>query len=143
MAKKRRRRRKHEEIAISEKKTNWKDIGKLVAIIGATAAIFAFYRFMTTNRLFPVVFAIYLVSATALVLGYVIYNRGFSRKGLTEEMLPVTWSAEEKKEFIEDGERRLRKSRYLLIPIFGLAFTFTVDILELIALPLIQGMLQK
>ena len=76
-----------------------------------------------------------MVLAAAAILTYVIYNRGFSRRGLTPEMLPDTMTEEEKTEFIEDGVRRLKKSRPLLIVIFAFAFTFVYDVIELIAVP--------
>ncbi|MBE6577232.1 MAG: hypothetical protein E7653_03745 [Ruminococcaceae bacterium] len=128
---------------VSDKKLTKQNLARLLAMIGATAVIFAVYRFMMTQKYFEIVLGIYLAAATAVILGYVIYNRGFSRRGVTEDMLPNTWSAEQKREFIEDGEQRLRKSRPLLILIFAFAFTFVIDILELFALPLIQNIFAK
>ena len=112
-------------------------------MIVTTAAVFAFYRFMMTQRYFEVVFGIYLAVATVAIIGYIIYNRGFSRKGVTKEMLPDSWSAEEKQKFIQSGEDRLRRSRPVLVLIFALCFTFVIDILELFALPMFQGMLNR
>ena len=75
-----------------------------------------------------------------MILTYVIYNRGLSRRKLSEDMLPETWSDEEKREFLADGERRLRASRWMLIPIFAFLFTFAFDMLELYVLPVIRGL---
>ncbi len=143
MSKNKRRRPKIEKVKEPRKKLSRRDIAKLLAMIITTAVVFVFYRFMLDQPYFDVVFWGYLVAATALIIGYVIYNRGFSRKGITEDMLPDTWSDEEKQSFIEDGERRLRKSRILIIPIFALLFTFAVDLLELFTLPIIQKIIQR
>ncbi len=128
---------------VTDKKVTLRNLARLLVMIGATAVIFSLYRFMMTQKYFEIVLGIYLAVATAVILGYVIYNRGFSRRGVTEEMLPDSWSAEQKREFIEDGEERLRKSRPLLILIFAFAFTFVVDIIELFAIPLLQDIFLK
>ena len=62
-----------------------------------------------------------------------------SRLNVTPEMLPDDWSDEQKQEFIEDGKRRLQKSKPLLMLTFAFAFTFCVDIIELVAIPTIKG----
>ena len=82
----------------------------------------------------------YMTVAAAAILTYVIYNRGFSRKGVTEDMLPDSMTSEQKAEFIADGEQRLKKSRPLLIVIFAFAFTFIADVIELIAIPFLGGL---
>jgi hypothetical protein len=135
--------RQRENVSDKEKKVNARNISKLLVMIAATMIIFGVYRFMITQYYFEIVLGIYIAAATASVLGYVIYNSGFSRRGVTEDMLPDSWSDEEKKEFIEDGERRLVKSRPLLILIFAFAFTFVADIMELYALPLIKDIFTK
>jgi hypothetical protein len=135
--------RQRDNVSDKEKKVNARNISKLLVMIAATMIIFGVYRFMITQYYFEIVLGIYIAAATASVLGYVIYNRGFSRRGVTEDMLPDSWSDEEKKEFIEDGERRLVKSRPLLILIFAFAFTFVADIMELYALPLIKDIFTK
>ena len=122
-----------------DKKTVLKGVTRILALVAVTAVIFCVYRFFMDYYFFNIVLGIYIGLTTALVLAYVIYNRGFSRKGVTADMLPDTWDDEKKLEFIEDGERRLSRSRPLLFLIFAFFFTFVVDILELYALPLIEG----
>ena len=92
---------------------------------------------------FHIAFVAYLALATAAILGYVIYNRGFSRRGLTDEMLPDEWSEDKKREYIEDGERRFKKSRPLLIIVIAFAFTFAIDIIELYTLPFVLELFTK
>ena len=113
---------------------------RLVTLIVVTMTVFSVYRFFLGRLYFEITLAIYLTVATALILTYVIYNRGLSRRRLSEDMLPDTWSDEEKREFLADGERRLRASRWMLIPIFAFLFTFAFDMLELYVLPVIRGL---
>ena len=62
---------------------------------------------------------------------YIIYNRGFSRRNLTPEMLPDEWSEEQKIAYISDGAQRLKKSKWMLTIIFPLVLTFMFDCIEL------------
>ena len=120
------------------------DIIRLLALIATVAGIYGAYKFfLSTFENYTLhILIIYSVLATVSTLTYVIYNRGFSRRGLTPEMLPDTMSAEEKQEFIEDGNRRLRRSRPLLMVVLAFAFTCVAEVVELIALPFILGVFQ-
>lgn len=123
--------------ATIDKQIAKKNAMRLLAMIATTAIIFSTYRFLITQYYFETVLIAYMVVAAAVTFTYVIYNRGFSRRGLTVDMLPSDWSDDKKREFIESGELRLKKSRPLLILIVAFAFTFVIDILELVALPLL------
>lgn len=121
------------------------NILRLLCLIAATMAVFFSYRLLL--ELF-VEYSLYVLIgytgvATVLIFWYILYNRGFSRKSVTPEMLPPEWTEEEKTEFIEDGARRLRKSRPLLIACFAFAFTFLADVFELTVLPTILGFFAK
>ena len=107
---------------------------KLLVLIAVTAVVLVVYRFFMERPEFYIVFAIYAVIAAVSVIGYVIYNRGFSRKGITEDMLPQTWSDEKKTKFIEDAKRRAERSRWLLVIAFAFIFTFAFDAFDLFVL---------
>ena len=115
----------------------------LAELVGATAFIFVLYRVLMNFSFFNIVLIVYMVAAAACIFGYVIYNRGMSRKNVTPDMLPDSWSDEEKQEFIEDGKRRLEKSKPLLILSFAFVFTFVVDIIELVAVPMFMSWFGK
>ena len=108
---------------------------RLMILIVVTMAVFAVYRFSMNYPYFQTIMFVYMALATAVILGYVIYNRGFSRRGVTAQMLPDSWSDEEKERFIADGKRRLDASRWMLYPIFAFLFTFAMEIVELIVIP--------
>ena len=85
-------------------------------------------------NVFPIVICIYMIVLTLLVVVYIVYNRGFSRRGVTPEMLPDSWSDEKKEEFIENGKRRLNDSRWMLIFIVAFLVTFLVDAFNMFVL---------
>ena len=124
-----------------EKRVKKETVIKLLALILLTAGIFAVYRITMQFKYFEVVFWTYLVSLTGLIVTYIIYNRAFQRKNITLDMLPDEWSYEEKCEFIEDGERRLKKSSWMLMLIIAFIFTFAFDMLELWVLPWLESIL--
>ena len=124
-----------------DKKRVLRNTARLAVLVVTTALVFALYRFLISKHYFEYVLAAYTCILAAASLTYVIYNRGFSRKGITEDMLPDTMTQEQKQEFIEDGKRRLHRSRPLFIIIFAFAFTFIFDIIELFAVPLFKGFL--
>ena len=113
----------------------------LVSLVLCSTAVLCVYRFMMNFENFEYVMYAYWAIEAVLVFSYVIYNRGFSRKNLTLEMLPESWSDEEKSDFIESGKIRLRKSRWMLVPIFAFLFTFAVDVFELFVFPMIFDMI--
>ena len=117
---------------------------KLLGIVAMnTVVLFSFYRVaMNINpTFFKVVLAIYLAATSVLAIAYVLYNRGFSRRGVTSEMLPDTMSAEQKCEFIADGERRLKKSKWMLTVLFPMIVIFMWDIIEIYLLDYIKALL--
>lgn len=130
---------------MSDKNTNTPEQNKrikeaialLIALVLSTVVICGTYRFLLERLYFEFILYAYLAIETVAIAAYVIYNRGFSRKGVTYEMLPLDWSEEKKKDFIEDSKRRFRKSRWLLIIILAFLFTFAVDVFELVVFPLI------
>lgn len=113
------------------KKAAKKALVKIAVLIAVTVAVLVIYRFFMQRPEFYIVFGIYAVITAASVIGYVIYNRGFSRNGITREMLPLEWSEEEKTKFIEDAKKRSERSRWLLIVAFAFLFTFAFDAFDL------------
>ena len=112
----------------SAKAFNWKLA--LIVVIN-TILIFGFYRLMLNFYYFEIVMGFYLALTAIFTFAYVIYNRGFSRRNLTPEMLPEEWSEEQKTAYIEDGARRMKKSKWMLTVIFPLVLTFMFDCIEL------------
>ena len=124
---------------VKDKKPSRTGMVLLATLIVASVVIFGIYRLLINYYYFELVIIAYMVIETVFVAVYVIYNRGFSRRGVTREMLPSDWSEEEKDSFIDSGKQRMRKSRWMLIFIFAFMFTFAMDIIELFVLPTVMG----
>lgn len=130
---------KNEIPPIREKKpVNKASARQLIVLIVNTVLFFAVYRILIfygemTSKTFGsfVVMIAYMALLLGFVLGYLIYNRFLYRKGVTKEDLPDEWSDEEKEAFIANGERRLQKSKWMMLIIFPLIFTFLMDAIDL------------
>lgn len=125
------------------KKPDTKAVVTLILLVLVTLAVFLFYRLMMNLPHFEIVLIAYMVLSVAFVVAYLIYNRGMTRRGVTPEMLPDDWSEEQKTEFIEDGIRRQKKSRWMILPIFAFLFTFAIDAMELFVIPFFVEMFTK
>lgn len=91
-----------------------------------------YYGELTDNTFYSfLVMLAYMVVLLGFIIGYMVYNRFLYRKGVTSDQLPREWGEEKKAEFIADGERRLKKSRWVMLVIFPLVFTFFLDALDI------------
>lgn len=141
MAKRNKKRRtKVEHSAEPKKSIDKKGFLRLGILVAVTAGLFVLYRYLMEQPYVRIALTVYLVVATTALLTYVIYNRGFSRRGITEEMLPDAWSEEKKREFLEDGQRRLCRSRPLLIVVAALFFVLLFDAVELFVFPFLKSL---
>lgn len=135
---------------LSEKTKN------LVVIMTVNSLVLAFLYFavMATNivvippfviteypiTLSQIVYTVYWAAFAAFLVVFVVYNRAFTRKGITPEMLPDTMSAVEKAEYVNDGKRRLEKSRWMLSIIIPLLVTIALDAIYLFTWPMVQSL---
>lgn len=110
----------------------------LILLIVNTVLFFAVYRVLLyyaelTDETFYsfLVMVLYLALLLGFTLGYLIYNRFLYRKGLTKDQLDPDWTEEQKDAFLADGERRLDRSRWIMLIIFPLLFTFLMDVIDL------------
>ena len=87
-----------------------------------------------------VITGLFWVAFATMLIIYVVYNRAFSRKNVTVDMLPSSWTKEAKEEYVEDGKRRLKKSKWMLAVIIPLMVPIALDALLIYTLPLIQGL---
>ena len=106
-----------------------------------SAMVAAFYYFSLAFEFFPLVMWGYMIALAVLVLVYIFYNRGFTRKGITVEMLPDDWSDAKKREFVADGKRRLKASKWMLVLIVAFLVTFMIEALILFVSPTLKDML--
>ncbi len=100
-------------------------------IINSLLLLAVYFIAMDIYIVGTIVTAVYWLAFGGFLIVYIAYNRAFSRKGVTLEMLPDTWSDEQKNEYIEDGVRRAKKSKWMLTVIFPLLVTIIADALYL------------
>lgn len=75
-----------------------------------------------------------MIGASVLVLAYVIYNRGFSGRGVTAEMLPDTMTEKEKDDYIADTAEREKKSKWMMTFIVPMLLALLIDLLDMYVL---------
>ena len=130
MSKKHRKKRSVTTVDASEviKRDRFKKNKKyMILLIVNTAVLVSLYAYLVKQPYYMVALWVYFALTVGFASAYIIYNRAFSRKGVTPEMLPDTMSDAEKAEFIADGERRMEKSKWMLTIIFPLVITFLFD----------------
>ena len=119
-----------------QKAKDKKNIAKILITVALSVVLLVFYGFSINFEFFPYVMWGYMIALAVLVLVYILYNRGFSRKGITVDMLPDEWSEERKTEFVVSAKRRMDNSRWMLMFIIGFLVTFMFDAIYLFVVPL-------
>ncbi len=114
---------------------------KLMTLLLANSIIILTVYFVLNSLEFWPIFFIYMGVAAALVVIYVIYNRGFVYKNATPEMLPETIPYEERVAILEGAKARQDKSRWMLTLILPFLLAFMLDALYLFILSDLFAML--
>lgn len=122
----------------TKKRLSHSDLAMLISLVVLSVIAFCVYRLLLNYYYFEIVMIAYMVIEAVFVFAYVIYNRGFSRRGVTRDMLPAEWSEEKKDSFIESGERRLKRSKWMLVVILAFLFVFMMEIIELWFVPTVK-----
>lgn len=125
----------------NKEKTSKKNVITLCATVVVALLLLAFYYFSMNFEFFRFVMWGYMIALAALVIAYIIYNKGMYLKGVTEEMLPDEMSLEEKRALIDGAKRRLERSKWMIMLIIGFISTFAVEAVLLFVLPWIEGMI--
>lgn len=101
--------------------------------VNSLILMFIYYGSMGIGSpiLSTIVMVSYMLVFGGFLISYIAYNRAFSRRGVTEEMLPASWSNEQKQEYINDGKLREEKSRWMLSVIIPFLVTFIAEALYL------------
>ena len=102
-------------------------------IINSLLVMLVYYGAMAINvpLISMLVTFAYMLIFGGFLVAYVAYNRAFTRKNVTADMLPDDWSDEKKQSYIENGAERMRKSRWMLSVIIPFLVTFIADTLYL------------
>ena len=120
------------------------DTKKRVAILVLNTVILTLIYFGTMALDQPVlsfiVTAGYWLSFAGFTIAYIMYNRGFTQKGITPEMLPDIWDSAKKTEFVEAAERRSKSSRWMLSVIIPIMIPIALDAIYLFTWPIVQDL---
>ena len=123
---------------------------RLVISIVINSALLAFIYF-GANYGFPdpalwfisaIVSVGYWVAFAVFLLIFIIYNRAFTRRNLTVDMLPIEWTREKREEYIASGKRRLERSKWMVSVIIPLLVPIALDYLYIFTLPIFTSMFQ-
>lgn len=120
------------------------DARKRAILLAVNTLILAFIYFASQNigkpLLSMIITGVYWLILAVFAIVYVAYNRAFSRKGMTVDMLPSEWTLEQKQAFIDDGNARLEKSKWMLSVLFPFMITVLLDAVYLFTWPMVQGL---
>ena len=110
----------------------------LILLIVNTLLFFTVYRVLlyyaelTDDTYYSfMVMVLYLSLLLGFTVAYLIYNRFFYRHGLTKDRLCPDWSEAQKDAFLADAKRRFDRSRWMMLIIFPLLFTFFMETVDL------------
>ena len=114
-----------------------------ITIVNTTILTVIYFGAMSIEQpiLSAIVTAGYWLGFAGFLIAYIVYNRGFTRKDVTREMLPDTWSEEKKTEFIEDTKRRYENSKWMLTVIIPIMIPIALDAIVLFTWPIVQNLL--
>lgn len=123
-------------------KFNFGLAGGLVCLTLLAILIFRAMKELSVGAYIAVI-AIYSVITLSAAVWYILYNRGLAGTNLTSDMLPKEWSAEQKKEFMDNYTARRQKSKKALLILIPMIATFFLEVLDIYVLQGILSYLQK
>lgn len=94
------------------------------------ALLFIYYGCISLGYTKPVMI-VYFVAFAAVIVTYLVYNRGFVNKDVTVDMLPADWSEEKKQAFVEGNRIRSEKSRWMVMLIIPFVVVFMCEAMYL------------
>ena len=112
----------------------------ILGVLALSAIAYGVLKLTEETAYSMIVLMGYMAITLILGLSYVIYNRGFSRNGITKDMLPKSWSEEKKQEFVDSAKERLRASKWILTLLIPFIITFALYAFELFFIDMIKDM---
>lgn len=111
-------------------------------IVNTLILTFIYFGAMSIDQplLSIVVTAVYWVAFAVLLTVYLIYNRAFSRKSISADMLPDSWSEEKKEAYISDGKRRTENSKWMLAVMIPIMIPIMLDAIYLFTFEMLKGL---
>lgn len=117
---------------------------KRAAILVLNTLILTLIYFGTMGLEEPILsFAVtagYWLAFAGFTIAYIMYNRGFTQKNITIEMLPDSWDIAKKEEYISAVADRQKRSRWMLSVIIPIMVPIALDAIYLFTWPTIQNL---
>lgn len=115
-----------------------KTLARLLIVIVNTVLFYTVYAMLANGDAgyisSQIVMWTYFAALIVLFSAYIIYNKGFTMVNRTADSFPEDWSYEKMCAITEEGERRKQKSKWMLLIIIPLMFTFMFDMIDLFIL---------
>ncbi|MCQ2385957.1 MAG: hypothetical protein MJ078_04730 [Clostridia bacterium] len=108
-----------------------KTLRYVLLLLGNTVLLFGIYCYFVIRRNVNFLFWVYFVALFALLLWYVIENRGFALKNVSYCDLPAEWGEEKKRDFLRRRDLRASRSKLLLCFIVPICLSLCFDTLYL------------
>ena len=128
-------------------RTAKKVLARFFLLILNTVISYVLYIYLTSGSLGLTVSKIsmwaYLLLLTGFFCAYIIYNKGFTIINRTPESLPENWSMEKKQAVIDKGKELKEKSKWMLLIIIPLLFTFLIDMMDLFVFDIIRSFFES
>ena len=105
-----------------------------------TVVYFGFVQ-MAIPILSPIVMIGFWVAFAVALIVFVVYNRGFTQRGITIDMLPDSWSEEKKTAYIDGIAKRQKTSKVMLMVLIPLGVPIMLEAIIFFTLPTIQSLL--
>ena len=110
----------------------------LLLVVVNTVLFYTVYVMLASGDAGYLVSQIVLWTYFAALIGffsaYIIYNKGFTMVNRTPDSFPEDWSYEKMCAVTAEGERRKKRSKWMLVIIIPLLFTFMFDMVDLFIL---------
>lgn len=107
-----------------------KKLRRLLLLALSFIVIFGIYAAGCRLELKAIVM-IYLGLLLALIIAFIILNRGIDTEPPEYDMLPEEWDREKKTRYLDNDAKRRKIARMLLYAIIPLLITFAVDLVYL------------
>ena len=124
------------------KHKNKPEVNKNLLLLAVnTVVLMILYFYVSEQWQFVYMPHIYLAVGGVCAIGYVVYNRGMTKRVTPDEFSP-NLPYEERERMATEINRRLERSKWVLTLLIPILFVFAIDMVYLFVLPMFSGWFQ-
>lgn len=124
-----------------------KTLTNLVLVIFNTIVSYIIYAYLTSGSLgytaAKITLWAYLIILFGFFCAYIIYNKGFMLSNRDPDSFPENWSKEQIFDALEQGKKLKESSKWMLLIIIPLLFTFIIDMADLYIFDYIRSLFES